>query len=208
MTIKIDTTLPNDGNAPLYEKYDGQLQPQPAKLRMDEDGNVDVYVSGEIGGGVPMDQWHNRTLTWGLNAYLARDQVESMLADPEVIALLERIHEVHAVEWDGSNYVGSYDEDLYCKLQRLLDDDYNYNPEAQVLEASDWLFGARQTMDFIWPNDQPLDSVVKEMEEQAELDGVTLNGSVRDALIGYLQGEDPDELTGEHLRAYRKHAAD
>ena len=208
MTIKIDATLPNDSNAPLYEKYDGQLQPQPAKLRIDEDGHVDVYVSGEIGGGVPMDQWHNRTLTWTLSPELAHDQAEALLSDPDVIRLLERIHASHEIKWDGNNHVGSYDEDLYNELQRLLDDRYNYDPEAQVWDVNDWLFGAGQTLDFIWPDDQTLDEVVKEMEEQAETDGVTLNGSIRDALIQYLEGEDPDELTGEHLRAYREYVAD
>jgi len=205
--IKIDTTLPNDNNAPLYEKYPTELQPQPAYLRMDEDGDVDVYVSGEIGNATPMDVWHDRTLRWTLSPELARDQVEALLADPEVIDLLERIHASHEVEWDGSNHTGNYDEDLYDDLQRLLDDRYNYAPEAKVWDAGDWLFASNSLAE-VWPEDEPLDAAVKRLEDEAKMDGVVLHGTVHDALIGHLEGEDPDELTGEHLRAYNEHVAD
>ena len=206
--ITIDPSLPNEATAPLYEKYDGQSQPQPAKLRMDEDGNVDVYVSGIIGSGAPEAEWNNRVLTWRLSPELSRGQVEALLSDQEVIELLERIHESHEVEWDGSNYRGRYDTELYDELQRLLNDRYNCCPEAQVLDAYEWLFGQGQPLEWAWSPDMPLDQAVEELEQDAEDNGVTLVGDIRQELINKLLDEVPDDLTGEHLRAYREHVAD
>lgn len=209
--LTIDKTLPQEGNAPLFYQYDGQLQPQPAYLELDEDGNVRFDYSGEIGGGVPMKVWLNRTLRFSVTPYLSRAAALELLDNPEIIALLERIHAGHSVEWDGNNHVGQLTEDAQeaeMELQESLQT-LDSDPESQVWDAHDWVFanGSNSLYD-VWPKDEPFDEACKRLEEEAEEEGVTLKGTVSDAIIQYLEGEDQDELEGEHLKAYKQYVLD
>ncbi|RME23332.1 MAG: hypothetical protein D6800_09985 [Candidatus Zixiibacteriota bacterium] len=208
MTIKIDKTMPEAGDAPLFVQYGGQTQPQPAYLELDEFGNVSLDYSSEIGGAVPMDVWHGRTLRWSVSPYLSRDAALDLLEDASLVALLERVHAGHSVDWDGSNMVGHLTEDAReakQKVQEILDE-ISRDGAAQVWDAYDWVFAfGKNSLRGVWPEDEPLDDAEERLEEIADLDGVVLDGSVRDALLSHLEGEDPDELEGEHLAAYRKY---
>lgn len=202
MTIKINASLPVGNTPPFYEKYQNELKPQPVMLRMDEGGNVDIYISSIIGSGAPEAEWNNRHLTWRLSPELSENQVKELLLDQDVIDLLNRIHESHMVEWDGSIYRGRYDEDLSIELQRLLDDRYNSHPEAQVWDAHEWLFGQGQPLEDAWLPNEALEAAAKRLKEEAEFEGVILEGDIHQQLINKLLDKDPEELTGEHLNAY------
>lgn len=200
--------LDSESNAPLYHKYATQLQPQPAFLYLTADGEVGLDWASEI-GGVPADVWHDRTFRWYVSPFLSKDACDMLLNDEEVLALLERVHSGHYVEWDGSNHVGRLTEDARDAkeaLEELLDRRYNYEMDTQVWNADDWITaGGVNCLTDVWREDEPLDEAVERLEKEAKDEGIVLYGSVKDALIGMLEGEDPEELSGEHLKAYNEY---
>jgi|GEM_PF-6525906 len=50
--------------APIYDKYPSQCEPQPAYIKLSENGELVAESSGEIGNARPADEWHRCTLTW------------------------------------------------------------------------------------------------------------------------------------------------
>ena len=97
MSVVIHKVLPQDGDLPLFRRYPTQFQPQPAYLELDETGRAALGISDIIGTGVPEAVWHQRTLRFHVSPYLSRAACERLLEDPEVLALLERIHAGHRV---------------------------------------------------------------------------------------------------------------
>lgn len=128
--------------APLYRIYPGQHQPQRAYIQLDEDGTVTADYSGEIGNGIPMSVWHNRTPRWYVNSAANGDSLAEWLESDEMRALLARVHAGHSVEWDGNNHVGRLDEDAEAardEITAMLD---GYNQPYDVMEvwdAYDWV---------------------------------------------------------------------
>jgi hypothetical protein len=105
----LTTTTPTT-RRPLLHRYPQQSSPQPAYLRLTDDGSVDVDWDSEIGGGVPADVWDRRTFRWYFgDPSLTRDEIDILLA--LVAPLIARVHEGHSIEWDGSNYVGYLSDD-------------------------------------------------------------------------------------------------
>lgn len=208
--INLDNIVESESKAPLYHHYAGQLEPQPARLYLDQTGNAWLDWSGEIGGAIPADQWHHRTLSWGVSPYLSKQACLDLLEDENVLTLLTRIHWGHSVEWDGSNHVGVLTDDAAIaveELQEYLDDRYSYSAEAQVWDAAEWLrAGGWNSLVDVWPSDEPLDQAVDRLIDEADRDGVVLDGDVRKALLDWLEEvtEDPDSLEGEHLKAYEE----
>lgn len=98
-----------DGIAPVYEKYDREFQAQPAYIRMDEDGEIDAWVNGEIGNAVPASIWNGRTLTWRVPSDVRGDALLAFVKEHQ--GLFERVYLGHEVDFDGNNHVGKLDED-------------------------------------------------------------------------------------------------
>ena len=47
--------------APLYLRYSGQTNPQPAHIEIDpEEKTITAEANPEIGNAVPMNVWHGR----------------------------------------------------------------------------------------------------------------------------------------------------
>ena len=119
-------------------------------LSLDEDGTADVYSRDYYGGdGTPMDEWHNRTLTWGFGlrgdlSVIDRDALaDDLQPGGRLHTLLARVHAGHSVDWDGSNHVGDLTDDASTaseQIDRLLSsDDYCDKDAPEVWDAIDWL---------------------------------------------------------------------
>lgn len=191
--------------APLYSRYQGQINAQPAYVELDEDGNVSADYSGEIGNAVPMTVWHRRTLRWSVSNQVRGDELADLLESDEVVALLERVYLGHTVEWDGNNHTGSLDDDARAasdELDTIFGEAPNSgNDGSGVWDAGEWLDGAGLLGSW---SGKPLDEAVSEIQEQAESDSVYLDGDVETVLLEWAETyvrDDKPGLDANHLRA-------
>lgn len=182
LTIKTDNL--RGEIAPLYCRYQGQTNAQPAYVEMDEDGNVSADYSGEIGNAVPMTVWHGRTLRWAVSNQVRGDELADLIERDDVVALLERVYLGHSVEWDGNNHVGRLDDDAQAASDELDElfaaessDEHNL---VDVYDVDDYV-GNTGLLN-IWRG-KPLDDVVRENEEWAEEEGVIIDGDLERTLL-------------------------
>ncbi len=184
MSINIDTSN-LIGKAPLYCKYPGQTHEQPAYIEMDEDGNVSADYSGEIGNAVTAYVWHKRTIRWSICAAANGDALADFLRRDDVVALFERVHAGHAVEWDGSNHTGSLDDDAQSasdELQEMINRTFGPYDDGycvQVWDAETWIENAFSIHDLIASGSVTAYASVMEPDES---DNVLVDGSLRRAV--------------------------
>ncbi len=126
--------VPNRKRKPVLYQYQGQCFPQPAYLELDPmlagETVLTADYSGEIGNGVPMSVWHNLILRFGIPSQVTRKALNALKKDEKLIAMLEQLRDDYDQVWDGNNYVGKFDTDLYhcvChytqeKLYSLMED--------------------------------------------------------------------------------------
>jgi hypothetical protein len=187
MSIKFDLAnlTETEDLAPLYCKYDGQINPQPAYVMLDEDGDVTADWSGEIGSSTPMRVWHGVDMRWSVAADIKPAVLVDYLQN-EALPLLERVYAGHSVDWDGSNHRGTLDEDAQEaseELQELFDRETNNEENrTQVWTASEWLFSASNWLDDHWTNED-IDVVAESIEADAVRDGIHIEGSIKGALL-------------------------
>lgn len=119
-------------------------------------------------------------------AEISADALRNLLADASIVALLQRVHDGHTVDWDGSNQRGQLSaaaQQASAALERNLDaltDDES--ALAPVWAASDWLFGSCSLLDH-WDGDQDLDDAAASIESDAAADGILIDGDVRRELL-------------------------
>ena len=205
-TIKINTTNLRGELAPLYQRYPGQTNPQPAYIQIDEDGNVSAGYSGETGNAVPSTVWHRRTLQWPVQPSVRGDVLADFLDSPEIVALLERVHAGHQVEWDGNNHVGRLNDDAQAAAFEIESAIYSADDCVSVWDTAEWLFNLGSLADH-WSG-QPLATAVAEIEAVAINEAVYLNDDVEDALLdeaGRVYDRHPERLNRVHVDAL--HAA-
>lgn len=126
--------------APLYQQYPGQFDPEPAYLLLDEDGVVEVDWLPR--GQTPMDMYHRRRLSWSLPSAIRADRLLALLADETLRGLLDVVRAGHTVEWDGSNHRGCLTpeaEEAEEQIERLLERNLDPTDVAAVWDAADWL---------------------------------------------------------------------
>ena len=115
--MKIQTT--NKKRKPVFCQYDSQCFPQKAYLEFDpmtsakEEIVLTADYSGAIGNGVPMDVWHNLVLRIGIPSQVTLKALRALKKDERMISMLEELREGYDQVWDGNNYVGKFDTDLY-----------------------------------------------------------------------------------------------
>ena len=136
-TIEINRDYQNECGAyrrPLRCRYTQQLRLQDAFVELTEDGGVRARYNPEIGSAVPMTVWHNRDRRWAINPELTVSQIDELLDD--IAPLLERVHAGSDTHWDGSNHVGTLDDDAQAasdEIEKICD---SYYPEEWDLDLA------------------------------------------------------------------------
>lgn len=213
-TITIDVDSLRGDTLPMYCQYPGQHQPQPAYVQMTEDGKVTTTINHNIGGGTPVDVWHNRTLQWQVPANVRGDALADLLESERVRGLLERVHAGHEVDWDGNNHVGTLDEDATKaseELDSIFGSDYfkgggewKESDLVNVWSLGDW-FGQVSLLE-AWPADKSLAQAAKDNEDSLVYDA---NGYTTDnfetALLEFAESrfdvDEHDRIAAVHVEA-------
>jgi hypothetical protein len=111
--------IPNRKQKPVFFQYQGQYAPQYAYLEFDpmtpatEEIVLTADYSGEIGNGVPSDVWHNLILRIGIPSDVTLKALNVIKKDERLVSMLEELREGYDQVWNGSNWVGKFDTDLY-----------------------------------------------------------------------------------------------
>jgi len=114
--------IPNRKRQPVFCQYDSQSFPQKAYLEFDpmtsakEEIVLTAGYAGAIGNAVPMDVWHNLILRFGIPSQVTLKALNALKKDEDFIRMLEQLREDYDQVWDGNNYVGKFDVDLYYNV--------------------------------------------------------------------------------------------
>lgn len=211
MSITYATTLDlhslRDDIAPLYLRYEGQINAQPAFVELDEEGEISTAIGADSGCGMAV--WHRRTLQWRVPSDVSGPAMIAFLESDDARSLLERVHAGHTVEWNGNNHVGRLNDEAReasDEFAALVDRElHTETARVAVWRAGDWLFASgNNSLCDVWPAGQSLDEAEAELEAGAKRDGCYLDGDVRDELVAkarqMLDAEEPG-LTAEQLAA-------
>ena len=170
--------------APLYHRYPRQNNPQPAYVQLCQDGSVYADFSADIGGGQSFDVFHGRTLNWPVSPFISGLALAGYL-EGEGLELLQRIHNGHGERWDGNNYVGTItddasaaSDDLRLALEGLGEDESCCDC---VWDVATWL--GQLCFQDKWEEGKTLAEAVKPIEDQADLEGIYLDGNVEKYLL-------------------------
>ena len=180
MTISIEFN--DESLTPLYLKYSGQCNPQPAYVSMDECGVITADADGNIGNSMSSHVWNARTIRFKCPNSVKSSALIEYLNDQDTQSKFQQLHDMHSVEWDGSNHVGiftDYDEmesivsTIECELEALDVVDI-YEP-YQVIE--------NMSINEIWRGswDETLDQLVD--------DDIYIDGDLKNCIIEYAQNE-------------------
>jgi hypothetical protein len=109
--------IPNRRKQPVFHQYQNQCFPQTACLEFDpaQTGEIKLIAdySGEIDNAVPMDVWNNKILRFKIPSEVTLKALKELRSDKRLSNMLEQLREEYKVVWDGNNYVGRFDTDLY-----------------------------------------------------------------------------------------------
>lgn len=158
----------------VLERVEGRSQDR-AHLWIDEDGKVSVGARTYYGGdGTPMDEWHNRTLTFtiasGGQVVSAAALGEALAEGGEIAVLVERIIAGHSVEWNGNNNVGTLDDDAQGAsddLERLFEDEDRWTTGETSGSASDCVRGSNTAKGLLYACGLSTTSTKKEVQSAA-----------------------------------------
>ena len=125
-----------EGKIPVYLRYPGQNGIQPAHIYLTEEGELGASVSGEIGPAIPMMEFHGRTLTWAIPGNVRGEYLRQFLADPEIVELFEKVHQGHAVEWDGHNLVGRLTPEASESMGKISDEIGRFFTEETLVNVT------------------------------------------------------------------------
>lgn len=182
--IKIE--MPH-GVAPVYCLYDGQCQPQPAYIRINENGSVYAEYSGDIGGGCAASIWHNRDRAITIRPGTSGNALRELFADEGFLSLVRRYYDGFDTEWDGSNWVGVGNDDCRAALEEI----------EQLAEALDCvnLFDARDWVEYTSRAELNqyggYEGYAKHLNDMADSDQVVIGGA--DAIEKELREMYPEE---------------
>lgn len=116
ITVTSEFKLKDSPRFPVYCKYDGQFEPQPAFIALDiENETVTADYNGNIGGGCSSDVFHGRVLHFPINPMSLNTQIAELI--DENLGDFQKIIVGSEIVWNGNNYVGRFNEEA----QRLID---------------------------------------------------------------------------------------
>lgn len=131
--MKAHSVFKSEERFPVYCKYPQQFRPQPAYITLDiRTGEIDADYSGEIGGGMSFDVFHNIVIRAPINPETTADQITEIINDN--LDLFQKILDASEVVWDGSNYVGRTDYELY-ELTEIGFQRY----EGGIINLAEWI---------------------------------------------------------------------
>lgn len=133
--------------APVYFRYNREINPQPAYLWIDlEKRTVEADYSGEIGqGGTPLRVWNGTVRRIPITPYVKGDALAALLESKELRDYVQRMIDGFELVWDGSNWLGKltpdaekaeHDLDRHCQVH------VDPNDQATVYTAGEWLEAA------------------------------------------------------------------
>ena len=111
--------IPHNRRQPVFCQYAGQCLPQAAYLEFDpmmsapEEIVLIADYYGAIGNGVPSNVQRNLILRIGIPSDVTRKALNTLKKDEKLIVMLEQLRDDYDQVWDGNNYVGKFDTDLY-----------------------------------------------------------------------------------------------
>jgi len=118
--------IPNRRKQPVFHQFQNQCFPQVAYLEFDplQTGEIKLIAdySGEVGNAVPMDVWHNKILRFMIPAYVTLKALKELRSDERLPHMLEQLREGYDLMWDGNNYVGRLDTELYHSVCHYIEE--------------------------------------------------------------------------------------
>lgn len=180
-----------DQIAPLYRKYDGQLMPQPAYISIDvATGKIDADYSGEIGGAVPARVWHGIERRHAINPFAEGIALAAFLQTEPFTVLAQRIVDGSDEEWDGSNWIGTLNDDAAAaeeELAALIASEFHPagNNTATVWDE-DYLDCCELTDH--WPAGMTLEEAAKRLDEEARSERAYLDVDPAEYLLSEAAG--------------------
>lgn len=193
--------------APLYCKYDGQSNPQPAYVELDCRGCGEIiadYNAG-VGNDIPFYYYHDLAVRWAISPETSGKSLKELLADENFINLCERILSGFEEVWDGNNYVGKYSDDAETAKTEIASLIEQTVEQIEVWDVEEWLFSNCSLREH-WC-DQSLAEAVAELEgyleENQEVDGDFECALLEKAKELFDDG-DFDKLTKVHIAELRE----
>lgn len=181
---------------PLYVRRPGDCRPLGAFLRLDlRTGAWDTVTRGQ-GDGVLMAEWHGHLQVYRVPAEITQAGINSILADPEVKTLAQRLCAGYSSEWDGSNHVAALtpeaekaERDLDQRIERLRAS----VETGAVWQIGEWMGQSLRRTDRGWSiddigpvtprtSDARLAAMARKIERLAAHDGIVLEGDAEDWL--------------------------
>ncbi|MEW6016473.1 MAG: hypothetical protein AB1760_00200 [Pseudomonadota bacterium] len=172
--------------APLYRRYGGQTQPQPAYIEIDPEKHIlTADYNGEIGNAVPEGVWSRRRLRVRISPYVKGEAVADLMEDERFQSLAQRICDGHSVEWDGHNHVGRLTpdaQDALEALERYIEQQVEDGSDAciEVYEPDQWV-SSSEAGDIgltAETSDAELTKMAKDQVAEAQSQGIYIDGDM------------------------------
>jgi hypothetical protein len=192
-TLDIIFNAENTTRFPVYCQYGGQHQPQSAYLYLDlRDGECGADYNGEM-GSIPIVQWQKIVLTFPIAAETRGDDIQALLEkhSDDFQAILNG----STIEWDGSNNVGTFNDNAKVILEKLgflgegnLEAIQDYANVSTIINSAffeEWL------SDNIFPNEsETVESFAEELHQCDGDENAYFSESMnsKDAILSSLSG--------------------
>jgi len=154
--------------APLYCRYDRQMQPQKAYIQINlDDGNLTCCYDTEIGNGVPESVYHGVERRFSVLPNISGRALAGLMQDEDFVALAnELLMNAEIKQNDNFKWVGHLTE----KGKQLEDEIEAYigasiDPEADTAPIWNADYLANSTLAEIWNPEHTLDQAISEIEQ-------------------------------------------
>ena len=119
--MKVKIVIPNRKKKPVFYQYQNQCYPQGAYLEIDPSKcttNIKCRAdyTGEIGNAVPAAVWHDLVFRVPVAPEVSRTALKELETDERFITLVDQLVDSWEEIWNGNNYVGKHDRDVYDML--------------------------------------------------------------------------------------------
>lgn len=184
---KVWEKIKDGGIAPLYEWSAYWNGPRPAKLRIHNDGTVELGYRWD--NSTPADEYNGEVSVVYLPVTITRDALKDLFLNDEKF-----------IQYIISVALGNNDRDTGYEMQDYLDA-LAENNSVNVTTPAEWLEPANNDYESFcefWSPNESLDDAAEKIYDDAEREGYVLEGSIENELKSMLYGFDCDILKGVH----------